>query len=96
MGFLFGLPNQLALAALAVVLVGIILRGYAMWWARRPGPGRPPTRGALLELARRRPLATTVAALVAAAIGWAAPPLGISLLGFLVLDALLSRVRRRS
>lgn len=96
MGFLFGLPNQILLAALATVLVGIICRGYAMWWARRPGPGRPPTRGALLELARRRPLVTAVAVLVVAAIGWAAPLLGISLVGFLVLDAALSRIPRRA
>lgn len=100
MGFLFGLANQLVLAALGVVLVGIVLRGYAMWFARRPArgdalSGRPPVRGALRELARRRPVTTAVAAVAVVAVGWAVPLLGISLVAFLVVDAVTGAVSRR-
>ncbi|MCX5041927.1 PepSY domain-containing protein [Aldersonia sp. NBC_00410] len=42
MGILFGLANQIALALLAVLLVTVIVRGYLMWWRRRPvRSGRP-------------------------------------------------------
>lgn len=89
MGILFGLANQLLLVALALVLVGVILRGYAMWWARRPGPGRPPMRGALRQLARRRPVVTAIGLFVVATVGWFVPLLGVSLVVFLVTDGLL-------
>ncbi len=36
MGLLFGLANQIALALLALSLIGMILSGYRMWWLRRP------------------------------------------------------------
>ena len=95
MGFLFGAANQLLLAAVALTLVGVIVRGYALWWSRRPGPGRPPTRGALLELVRRRPVLTIGGLLVVAVIGWAVPLLGASLVAFLVIDAVLGRWGQR-
>ncbi|MGF0225310.1 PepSY-associated TM helix domain-containing protein [Dietzia natronolimnaea] len=100
MGFLFGLANQLLLAAVAAALVVVIVRGYVLWWTRRPtrtgGPARPPVRGALLELLRRRPAGTLVGVAVVAAIGWAVPLLGISLAAFLVLDAFLGLAARRA
>nr|WP_305523228.1 PepSY domain-containing protein [Streptomyces sp. 2112.3] len=34
-GTLFGIVNQLALAALALALIFLILWGYRMWWAGR-------------------------------------------------------------
>ncbi|MDQ1658694.1 MAG: hypothetical protein QOD41_3777, partial [Cryptosporangiaceae bacterium] len=51
MGRLFGLANQLALAALALGLLTAIFFGYRMWWQRRPQriraiAGRAPGRGA--------------------------------------------------
>ena len=95
MGFLFGAANQLLLAAVALTLVGVIVRGYALWWSRRPGPGRPPTRGALLELVRRWPVLTIGGLLVVAVIGWAVPLLGASLVAFLVIDAVLGRWGQR-
>ncbi|MBD0020478.1 PepSY domain-containing protein [Gordonia pseudamarae] len=88
MGLLFGLASQLALAALAVVLVIVIVRGYAMWWQRRPRnesrpTGTPPVRGPW----RRVPPAAGVAGLVAVvAVGWFLPLLGIPLLVFLSAD----------
>lgn len=99
MGFLFGLANQLLLAAVAAALVVVIVRGYVLWWTRRPtrtgGLARPPARGAVLELLRRRPVVTLVGVTVVAAIGWAVPLLGISLAAFLVLDAILGLAARR-
>lgn len=94
MGLLFGLVNQLALAALAVALVTVIVRGYLMWWRRRPtGAGRPPARGAL----RATPPAAAVALVGAAAVvGWFVPLLGLSLLGFLGIDVALGVLKRRN
>ena len=99
MGILFGWVSQLVLLLLAIALVVLIVRGYQMWWQRRPkrggavAAGRPPARGAL----RRVPVAGAVAiVVVAAVVGWFVPLLGLSLLGFLVVDAALGiRARRK-
>ena len=40
MGILFGLPNQLLLAAFGLGLCLMIVLGYRMWWSRRPAAGR--------------------------------------------------------
>ncbi|WP_372499519.1 PepSY-associated TM helix domain-containing protein [Streptomyces lichenis] len=98
MGVLFGLPNQLALAALMAALVLLIVWGYRMWWQRGPvkgrssGPGRPARRGAW-----RRVPATLLLPLaaVAALTGWFVPMLGLSLLAFLVVDAAVGAVTAR-
>jgi uncharacterized iron-regulated membrane protein len=91
MGTLFGLPNQLALAALALGLAAVVVLGYRMWWQRgRAGRVGPPLpRGALARLPR--PWAAGLV-LVALAVGWALPLLGASLLAFLVLDVLRARL----
>nr|WP_238422049.1 PepSY domain-containing protein [Gordonia sp. 'Campus'] len=99
MGILFGWVNQVALLLLAVALVVLIVRGYQMWWQRRPrrtgrrAVGRPPVRGAL----RRLPAPAVVAvAVIALAVGYVVPLLGVSLLVFLIIDAGLGlRARRR-
>ncbi|MGP0926543.1 PepSY-associated TM helix domain-containing protein, partial [Serratia sp. CY81489] len=39
MGILFGLPNQLLLAAFGLGLCLMIALGYRMWWSRRPAAG---------------------------------------------------------
>ncbi|WP_040837411.1 PepSY-associated TM helix domain-containing protein [Nocardia brevicatena] len=98
MGLLFGVLNQLLLFAVAVGLITVIMRGYLMWWRRRPtrdagwfAAGRPPRRGVL----RRAPLGTTVAVFaVAALIGRFAPVFGISLLGFFVIDLIVGLSQR--
>ncbi|AYN34930.1 integral membrane protein [Streptomyces albus] len=104
MGALFGLANQLVLAALALALTLVVLWGYRMWWQRRPTRrggagglakparlGRAPVRGAW----RRVPLPVLLAGLpLAALVGWAVPVLGVTLLGFLVLDAAVGLARR--
>ncbi len=98
MGMLFGLPNQLLLLATMIALITVIVRGCLMWWKRRPTRtgrftfGTPPRRGFL----RRLPLAVLVPSIVVTAlIGWFAPLLGISLLCFLVIDALIGLVQPR-
>ena len=89
MGLLFGLPNQLALLAVAVGLAAMVAWGYAMWWKRRPtrgsawAAGRPAPRGAFL----RAHWAGVLAAItVMVALGLFLPLLGWSLLAFIVLD----------
>lgn len=97
MGILFGLLNQLVLLGLAVALGTVIVRGYLLWWQRRPTRGqrrvgRPPLRGTW----RRLHPATVVAVVAAAvAIGWFAPLLGLSLLAFLLVDVVVAAVNRR-
>lgn len=98
MGFLFGLANQLLLAAVAGALVLIVIRGYAMWWKRRPtregALPAMPRPGALLRLAKARPVMTTVAAIGVAGLCVAFPLLGISLAAFVLLDVAIALVRK--
>lgn len=98
MGILFGIPNQLVLALIAVGLITVVVRGYVMWWQRRPtrgsawAVGRPPLRGAL----RNQHPATIVAIVVlAAAIGWFLPLFGLSLLAFVIVDLVVAVVKTR-
>jgi uncharacterized iron-regulated membrane protein/deferrochelatase/peroxidase EfeB len=94
MGTLFGLANQLVLAAAMVALVCMITWGYRMWWQRRPKGavvGRPYPRGSLRRLPW--PLIALVAA-VAAGVGWCFPLLGISLAVFVAVDVALGLWRR--
>lgn len=99
MGILFGVANQIALAAIAIGLLFIITWGYRMWWQRRPTRdnhratvGRAPTRGTWREL----PLPVLFLGIPAVvALGWALPVLGVTLLGFLVADVLAGAVQRR-
>ncbi|MFJ2840027.1 MULTISPECIES: PepSY-associated TM helix domain-containing protein [Nocardia] len=98
MGLLFGIANQLLLLAVALGLCALIVLGYLMWWQRRPtkatgkfAAGVPPRRGVL----RRTSLWLTVP-LVAAAVlvGWFIPLIGLSLLGFLIVDVALGLAAR--
>lgn len=98
MGTLFGLLNQLLLLTVAILLITIIIRGYRMWWQRRPTRssaltvGRPPLRGGI----RRAPVLGVIALAVAAvAVGWFLPLLGITLVAFLVLDVAIGTVMTR-
>jgi uncharacterized iron-regulated membrane protein len=98
MGVLFGLVSQLALLALAAVLVTMIIAGYRMWFQRRPvrsgaSPvGRPPQRGAIQRIP---PLAAVGVVVVTVAVGYFMPLLGLSLLGFLAVDLVVG-VRSRA
>lgn len=97
MGTLFGLVNQLALAAAAVGLLCVIFWGYRMWWQRRPTRGAfrltpPVRRGTLRDLPQP---ASFVIILVTVAVGWMLPVLGVSLVLFVVGDAIAGAVARR-
>lgn len=93
MGLLFGLPNQLLLAALGIALLLLIFWGYRMWWQRRPdGLGRPPARGTWRRVPGRV-LAPVIAAAVL--IAHALPVFGVSLLLFLAIDGVLGWLHRR-
>ncbi|GAB3440582.1 PepSY-associated TM helix domain-containing protein [Streptomonospora sediminis] len=93
MGMLFGVANQLVLTALVVGLMTVIVLGYRMWWRRRPAQsglrtlGPPVARGSWSALPWQ--LKCAVAA-VTVAIGVLMPVLGVSLVVFLVLDAVLA------
>ncbi|MEU4236036.1 PepSY domain-containing protein [Actinoplanes sp. NPDC026619] len=100
MGDLFGLANQLLLAALALGLICVIVWGYRMWWQRRPTRadrralvGAPPVgRGAWQQLP---PWAIAVGVPVIFAIGWALPLFGLPLAAFLLADVVIGAVRGR-
>jgi uncharacterized iron-regulated membrane protein len=98
MGLLFGPLNQLLLAGLAIGLLGVLFWGYRMAWLRRPTRAgvrlaAPAPRGVVRGLTQ--PVAFTVA-LLAVAAGWLMPVFGVSLLGFLLVDAVLgARAARR-
>lgn len=97
MGLLFGLLNQLVLLGVAVGLVTVIVRGYRMWWQRRPtrgsewAVGRAPTRGGVRRLSRPA-IAGLVVAVVG--IGWFLPLLGLSLAAFVAADIAIAMVKR--
>ncbi|MFJ3233809.1 PepSY-associated TM helix domain-containing protein [Streptomyces sp. NPDC086787] len=99
MGVLFGIANQIALALVAIGLILGLTWGYRMWWLRRPTRGdrraafgRAPARGVWRQL----PLPVLLLGIPATiALGWALPVLGVTLLGFLVMDVLTGVVQRR-
>ncbi|WP_033344005.1 PepSY-associated TM helix domain-containing protein [Catenuloplanes japonicus] len=99
MGMLFGVANQLLLAALALGLLCVIFWGYRMWWQRRPT--RADRRAPVGTLPPRVDWSTVPAwaivtgILVIFAIGWALPLLGIPLAAFIIIDALLGARRPR-
>jgi uncharacterized iron-regulated membrane protein len=99
MGTLFGLANQLALAALALGLAAMIVFGYLMWWQRRPTrgarravAGRPPARGAWQQLPA---WVIAVGVPVVFALGWAMPLFGVPLAVFLLIDVLVGTYQKR-
>lgn len=91
MGILFGLANQILMAAFGLALTTMIVLGYVMWWRRRPaaGSGLAPLSEAFLRL----PPALRAGVLaLAAALGASLPLMGISLALFLVIDVLRWRL----
>ncbi|MCS2608368.1 PepSY-associated TM helix domain-containing protein [Halomonas dongshanensis] len=100
MGVMFGLANQLVLAMIALGLVTLIFWGYRMAWRRlnaASGQRFPTVSEPWLKLPLGIKLVT---ALIAIALGFALPVMGVSLLAFAVVDALrwwgLSRKKLRS
>ncbi len=98
MGILFGVLNQVVLAAVAIGLITVVALGYRMWWRRRPtraGFALPVgrRRGALSAL---RPHEAVIAVVALSAIGWFAPLFGLSLVAFVAVDVALGWRRSRS
>lgn len=94
MGILFGWPNQLLMAAFGIALSTLIVLGYMMWWRRRPAPGSPVLT--VTQAWKRLPaLPRGIAVLLAAALGWSLPLMGLSLLAFIVVDAMRWRLAAR-
>ncbi|WP_181295525.1 PepSY domain-containing protein [Pseudomonas sp. Q2-TVG4-2] len=94
MGSLFGLANQLLLAATALGLAMLVAFGYLMWWRRRTTVRRV---GVLQALAALPPRALGMTVIFAVLFGICLPVLGASLLLFLAVEAVvdgLARVRR--
>ncbi|MBS4103302.1 PepSY-associated TM helix domain-containing protein [Tsukamurella paurometabola] len=94
MGWQFGLLNQIALVAFAALLVTVIVRGYLMWWQRRPrrgGLAAPPARGAIRKV---EPSQAIPAVLGIAFLGWFLPVFGVSLLAFVLLDLAIGVTKR--
>lgn len=85
MGILFGLPNQLLLAAFGMALCTVIVWGYRMWWKRRPMVAS--SSATLSETWFKLPSTIKVVSLITALIlGLALPLMGCSLLIFCVVD----------
>lgn len=93
-GVLFGPANQILLALLMILTIGVVVVGYRMWWKRGPYQGTLPSAPppALRQLTR--PVAAAVV-VVTVALGWLMPAFGLSLMAFLAVDLGISAVRRR-
>lgn len=88
MGTLFGLPNQLALVAIASCLVVLVCWGYTMWW-RRVQAAQRRNQETLSQAFMALPGFARLGVLgVAVALGLALPVLGMSLLLFVAVDVL--------
>ncbi|WP_273457087.1 PepSY-associated TM helix domain-containing protein [Nevskia ramosa] len=85
LGNYFGLANQLLMLLTCVFIVLLVATGLVMWWRRRPAGGL----GAPRALA---PLQLRNAALITLGLSLLFPLAGASLLGVLLIDALLRRI----
>ncbi|MFC7610516.1 PepSY domain-containing protein [Teichococcus aestuarii] len=95
MGILFGVANQILMAALGIGLMVSALHGYRIWWQNRPAPGALP-RSLVQSWCRLPPRTQIIVALALAALGWALPVAGLSLAAFLAVDVLRWRLARTS
>ncbi|MGO2356554.1 MAG: PepSY-associated TM helix domain-containing protein [Marinomonas foliarum] len=86
MGVLFGIANQIILAIFGLSLCFMIILGYKMWWIRRPQAGS--TSRPLLQAWSKLSAAQKVLTLIVTiALGLSLPVMGVSLLVFLLIDA---------
>ncbi|GAB7259739.1 PepSY-associated TM helix domain-containing protein [Dickeya ananatis] len=88
MGVLFGLPNQLLLAAFGLGLCCLIVWGYRMWWIRRPtydSPRNPAQTLTTAFLQLAVPLRLLVL-IISGVLMVSLPVMGVSLVLFLVVD----------
>jgi uncharacterized iron-regulated membrane protein len=94
-GTLLGLVNEIVMALLAIGALVLLALGYRMWWRRRGSANvSADVRGpSLVQLEPRVGVGVVLATVVVA---WAMPVLGVTLVGFLLLDVAVSRSRRTS
>ena len=87
MGVLFGVINQLILAAFGFALCAIIIYGYKMLWQRRRNSkGKQNTlTGAWLKLSKNTQITLSVITII---LGYALPLIGVSLFLFCMIDLL--------
>ncbi len=97
MGTMFGLVNQIVLFVVASGIATMVVLGYLMWFKRRPT--RRPTQKVGSPPAEALPRAPLwgVALIVAAsiAIGFFLPLVGVTLAGFVIVDAIVQAVRSK-
>ncbi|MEU1129055.1 PepSY-associated TM helix domain-containing protein [Streptomyces sp. NPDC005900] len=93
-GSLFGIANQIALAALALCVILLIVWGYRMWWQRGRASsfGRPMPRGAWQDVP---PYVLVPLMAAIAVLGYFVPLLGIPLVAFLAVDIVLGEIAYR-
>ena len=91
MGVKFGLVNQIVMAVIGTALCVSIVYGYVLWWRRRPAPGAP-ARTLIQSWLYLHPVGKAVVLLVAMALGFALPVMGVSLIAFVLIDALRWRL----
>ncbi|PWW58407.1 PepSY-associated TM helix domain-containing protein [Actinokineospora spheciospongiae] len=87
-GLLFGVANQLLLIFLALAILAVLAMGYRMWRQRKPAPAPPR---ALAKLPRH---VLVPLVLVCALLGWLLPVFGVTLVAFLLWDALREAGRK--
>lgn len=93
-GTLFGIVNQVVVSLLALGTLVLIALAYRMWWNRRPRHALwPPTPAPVWRSLSKAQLLTVVIA--CAILAWAMPVLGVTLIGFVVLDTVINTVKRR-
>ncbi|WP_226568667.1 PepSY-associated TM helix domain-containing protein [Mangrovibacter yixingensis] len=85
MGILFGLANQILLVVFGFGVCVLIALGYRQWWLRRPARTELPLSAAWFALPAR---IRVVVAVLAAALGYCLPVMGVSLVAFLSVDVL--------
>lgn len=98
MGLLWGLANQILLFVSGIGIATLVVTGFVMWWRRRPtaGPGKmgkPPGHGALAQAPKWGVAAVLAASLL---VGWFLPEMGLTLIAFVLVDALLGPRRERA
>lgn len=97
MGVLFGLPNQLILAAFGLGLCVMIVLGYRLWWLRRPAAaqGCHPAETLIYHWRRLGLSARFLVLVCTGALAVSLPVMGVSLLVLLLIDALRWRRAKR-
>ncbi|MEI7377094.1 PepSY-associated TM helix domain-containing protein [Dickeya chrysanthemi] len=88
MGILFGLPNQIVLAAFGIGLCSLIIWGYRMWWTRRPtlAATRHPAQTLTTTFLQLNGQYRLLVLVMASALAISLPVMGVSLVLFLLLD----------